>query len=132
MEEFPLNFLRNFTTPAPFSWKFLPAKGTTRGILVEVRDENFLTSSVSLYNSAVNCSVTDKKNNFDWTLVVVYGPPHEGKKVEFIDELQLIMSKSNGHVVVGGDFNLSRFASDKSSGRIVQKFVDCFNDWINK
>jgi exonuclease III len=26
-EVFPLNFLRNLTTPAHFSWKFLPAKG---------------------------------------------------------------------------------------------------------
>jgi hypothetical protein len=67
----------------------------------------------------VSCVITDKKNNFDWTLVVVYGPPYEDKKVEFIDDLHFIMSKSNGPVVVGGDFNLSRFASDKSNGRIV-------------
>jgi hypothetical protein len=39
------------------------------------------------------------------------------------------MSKSNGPVVVGGDFNLSRFASDKSNCRIVQKFADWINKW---
>jgi hypothetical protein len=33
---------------------------------------------------------------------------------------------------VGGDFNLNRFSSDKSNGRINQRFVDCFNDWVNK
>jgi hypothetical protein len=80
MEEFSLNFLRNLTTPAPFSWKFLPAKGTARGILVGVRDEKFLIFNASLYNSAVSYLVTDKKNNFDWTLVVVYGPPYEEKR----------------------------------------------------
>jgi endonuclease/exonuclease/phosphatase family metal-dependent hydrolase len=32
----------------------------------------------------------------------------------------------------GGDFNLARFVSDKSNGRINQKFADCFNGWVNK
>jgi hypothetical protein len=32
---------------------------------------------------------------------------------------------------VRGDFNLCRFPSDKSSGKINQKFADCFNDLIN-
>jgi hypothetical protein len=27
---------------------------------------------------------------------------------------------------------LYRFSSDKSNGRINQKFADCFNDWVNK
>jgi hypothetical protein len=31
-----------------------------------------------------------------------------------------------------GDFNFSRFVSDKSNGGINKKWVDCFNDWINK
>jgi endonuclease/exonuclease/phosphatase family metal-dependent hydrolase len=31
-----------------------------------------------------------------------------------------------------GDFNLARFVSDKSNGRINQKIVDCFNGWVNK
>jgi hypothetical protein len=34
--------------------------------------------------------------------------------------------------MIGGDFNLCRFASDKSSGRIKQKLADCFNNWVNK
>jgi hypothetical protein len=34
--------------------------------------------------------------------------------------------------MIGGDFNLCRFASDKSNGRIKQKLADCFNNWVNK
>jgi hypothetical protein len=34
--------------------------------------------------------------------------------------------------MVGGDFNLSRFCSDKNNGRINQRFADCFNDWVNR
>jgi hypothetical protein len=33
-----------------------------------------------------------------------------------------------GPLVVGGDFNLSRFPSDKSNGRIDQRYADGFND----
>jgi hypothetical protein len=32
----------------------------------------------------------------------------------------------------GGDFNLYRFAIDKSNGRVNLKLADCFNDWVNK
>jgi hypothetical protein len=34
--------------------------------------------------------------------------------------------------MIGGDFNLCRFASDKSNDRIKQKLADCFNNWVNK
>jgi hypothetical protein len=63
---------------------------------------------------------------------VVYGSPYEDDKVEFIYELHLIMAAWQGPVMIGGGFNLSRFISDKSNGRINQKWVDCFNDWVNK
>jgi hypothetical protein len=62
----------------------------------------------------------------------VYGSPYEEKKPEFIDELHVVLAGWQGPVVVGGDFNLCRFASDKSNGRIHQKLADCFNDWVNK
>jgi hypothetical protein len=34
--------------------------------------------------------------------------------------------------MVGGNFNLCRFSTDKSNGKINQKYSDCFNDWVNK
>jgi hypothetical protein len=34
--------------------------------------------------------------------------------------------------LVGGDFNLSRFTSDKINGKINLRYADCFNDWVNK
>jgi hypothetical protein len=32
----------------------------------------------------------------------------------------------------GGDFNVSRFISDKSNGHINHRFAAIFNDWVNK
>jgi hypothetical protein len=34
--------------------------------------------------------------------------------------------------LVGGDFNLSRYPSNKSNGRINKKFAHYFNDWVNR
>lgn len=34
--------------------------------------------------------------------------------------------------MIGGDFNLVRFISDKSNGLINHKWADCFNFWIDK
>jgi hypothetical protein len=76
--------------------------------------------------------IMNKCDNFSWKLVVVYGSPYEEHKVEFIDELHSILARWQGGMMVGGDFNLSRFSSDKNNGRVSLKFVDCFNDWVNK
>jgi hypothetical protein len=76
--------------------------------------------------------LVDRSNNFSWMLVVVYGSPYEEGEMEFIDDLHLVMLAWQGPIVIGGDFNLSRFAYDKSNGRNNQKWVDCFNDWVNK
>jgi hypothetical protein len=76
--------------------------------------------------------LVDRRSNFSWKLVVVYGSPYDEGKMEFIDELHLVLSAWQGPIVIGGDFNLNRFASVKSNGRINQKWDNCFNDWVNK
>jgi hypothetical protein len=81
---------------------------------------------------SLSCEVQNKKDGFAWKLVVVYGPPYEERKAKFIKELHLVLAGWQGPILVGGDFNLNIFCSDKSNGKINQKFADCFNDWINK
>jgi hypothetical protein len=120
--------LKNLACHAVFSWEFLPANGTSGGILVRVRDESFIMSGVSVLKSSVSCMLQDKKSNFCWKLVVVYGSPYEEGKADFIDELHVILASWQGPILIGGDFNLSRFTSDKNNGRISQKWADCFND----
>jgi hypothetical protein len=92
-----------------------------------VRDDSF-----SLLNSSVSVILQDDKTSFSWRLVVVYGCPYEEGKAEFIDELHIVLASWQGPTLVGGDFNLSRFPSDKSNGHINQKCAYCFNDWVNK
>lgn len=67
---------------------------------------------------SLSVMLTDKKSNLTWKLVVVYGSPYEESKADFIDKLHTVMSSWSGPTMIGGDFNLSRFASDKNNGRI--------------
>jgi exonuclease III len=131
-EDFSTSFLKNLSCPAIFNWEMLPAKGITGGILLGVREDSFSISNVSILEHSVSCMLLDKKSNFSWRLVVVYGSPYDESKPEFIDELHKVLSTWQGPTVLGGDFNLCRFSSDKRNGRINQRMADCFNDWVNK
>jgi hypothetical protein len=91
-----------------------------------------VVSNASCLKYSASCTISDRKKIFDWKLVVVYGSPYEDGKIEFIDELHTILAMWQGPIIIGGDFNLSRFVTDKSNGRINQKFVNCFDDWVNK
>ena len=75
---------------------------------------------------------TNKKTNFVWRNLVMYGSPYEDGKQAFIDDLHKVMTDWQGPTMIGGDFNLSRFTYDKSSGHINCKWADFFNDWVNK
>jgi hypothetical protein len=83
-------------------------------------------NNVQLHEFVVSCIVQDLTTKFSWKFVVVYGSPYEDKKVMFIDELHRILASWQGPWFIGGDFNLSRFPSDKSTGKINQKYVDGF------
>jgi hypothetical protein len=48
-------------------------------------------------------------------------PPYVVKKIAFIDELHTVLAGWQGPCLLGRDFNLSRFPSDKSNGRINKK-----------
>jgi endonuclease/exonuclease/phosphatase (EEP) superfamily protein YafD len=84
--------------------------------------------NIKLHIFAISCILNEKNQNFNWKLLMVYGPVYEDRKIEFIDELHSIMATWQGPILVGGDFNLCRVATDKNNRRINQKIVDCFND----
>jgi hypothetical protein len=63
------------------------------------------------------CVVLIVRNNsdkFTMRLIVVYGTPYEETKLEFIDELPLVMENWEGATLVGGDFNLVRTQKEKN------------------
>jgi hypothetical protein len=126
------SFLDSLGGNFQFKWQVLPASGTAGGTLLGVKDEFGVVSNVASLDFSLSCVVQNRKDRLIWKLVVVYDSPYEVKKVAFIDELHLILEGWQGPIMLGGDFNLCRFSTDKNNGNINQKFSDYFNDWVNK
>jgi hypothetical protein len=101
-EDFPVNFLRNLTFPTSFNWESLPAKKTAGGILLGSRDVSLGIMNVSVRNLSISCMLQNKKDNFSWRLVVLYGSPYDESKPDFVDELHLVLSQWQGPPMIGG------------------------------
>jgi hypothetical protein len=131
-KEFTPGFLKSLTWNVPFNWCHLKAQGAAGGILVGANTDVYSMTVLDILKFSVSVMLSNKKNGFSWKLVVVYGPAYDDRKVEFLDELEHIMIPWQGPMLIGGDFNLVRFISDKSNGQINHRWADLFNNWISK
>lgn len=129
--DFSPTLLNTLVGPANFSWNFLPDNNTAGGILLGINDDAFDTLVWSINSFSATCSLRDKKDNFEWLVVAVYGSAYEDHKQEFIDELHKVSNSSTLPLLIGGDFNLVREAADKNNGNINLNWTSKFNDWTN-
>jgi exonuclease III len=67
----------------------------------------------SIHNFYIVMSVRDRRFNFRWRFLTVYGPAQHDLSFEFLDELRAICGASPLPVILAGDFNLIREAADK-------------------
>jgi hypothetical protein len=65
-----------------------------------------------------------------WNFINVYGAAQEEDKDNFLIELAEFISKSKEPLVLGGDFNIIRYSSEKNKGG-VHKHTGTFNAIIN-
>ena len=75
-------------------------------------------------------TVRDRVSNFRWEMICVYGPAQHDKSALFVEELNSICQNCLLPMVIGGDFNLIREASDKSSPNCDQALIYLFNNFI--
>ena len=115
-----------------FNWNYIPARGTAGGVLVGVRKDVLDILNWQYFQYYAVLIVKNSLDKFIWRLIVVYGSPYEDTKVEFINELHLVMGGWQGPTLIGEDFNLVRSQREKSNGIINFSHASIFNDWINK
>jgi len=72
-----------------------------------------------------------KKDGFKWMLLNIYGPAHDDRKLEFLEEIQEKVLSSDIPMILGGDFNLVRRVEEKSSRNVDTHLMEAFNDMIN-
>jgi endonuclease/exonuclease/phosphatase (EEP) superfamily protein YafD len=74
--------------------------------------------------------IMSRQDNFKWEIVNVYKPVQIERKTNFLLELNQKMSSMEDPLIMGGDFNLIRFAWKKSSDNVNQFLMTMFNDFI--
>lgn len=72
-----------------------------------------------------------KINKVKWNLLVVYGAAQEEHKTPFLTELSAFCARNNEPIVIGGDFNIIRYAHERNRPGGVHRFSGLFNSLIN-
>lgn len=72
----------------------------------------------------------DVRCDAEWVATSVYGPNNANDRGVFWAELNHVAGLWNHPWVVGGDFNVIRFPSEKKGGCSISSTMRDFNDWI--
>nr|XP_020149437.1 uncharacterized protein LOC109734646 [Aegilops tauschii subsp. strangulata] len=116
-----------------FVWHWLPSSGNaghSGGILLGVKDATFEVGSMDRGQFFVSMELYERALNFKWEVIIVCGPADDSRSTSFLEELNRKVSAASLPVVVGGDFNLLRFAEDKSNDHVNYACMQMFNDCI--
>lgn len=73
----------------------------------------------------------DKTSKVKWNLLIVYGAAQEENKIAFLTELSSFCSSNSKPLLIGGDFNIIRFANEKNTKDGVHRHTDLFNSLIH-
>jgi hypothetical protein len=97
-----------------FAWNWLPASGHLGGILLGVKAETFKVEDMDRGEFFLSVSLTHRRSNLQWEVIIVYGPTDHRRSLAFLTELKAKVEHTIIPVVVAGDFNLIRTPEDKS------------------
>jgi exonuclease III len=123
--------LDRFAGQKEMAWSWLPCSGHSGGLLMGIDKELATVNAKEMGEFYQCCIVTMKSDGFQWTLFNIYGPAHDDRKLEFLEEIQSKVQSLDLPMVLGGDFNMIRKATEKSSGNADSHIMDAFNEMIN-
>lgn len=122
--------LKRFDPNKDFLWLYNSSKGKSGGILVGVRVEFYDVGSFQQGDFMLQLNLWDKQNKIKWNLLIVYGATHEENKMEFLAELSSFCSRNNEPIIIGGDFNILRYAYERNKPHGLSRFSGLFNSLI--
>lgn len=124
------NILREIDPSKTCLWKRLPSNGRSGGILRGVNIDMYAVCSFKEVKYIRQMNLWDKTLKIKWNFMNVYGAAQEENKTEFFAELASFCSSSKEPYVVGGDFNVIRFTTEKNNDTGLSRFSDIFNSII--
>jgi exonuclease III len=123
--------LKRFNANQDYSWLYNSAHGKSGGILVGVKKELYDVRSFHKGDYMLQLNLWDKINKIKWNLLVVYGAAQEEYKMSFLTELSAFCSRNKEPILIGGDFNIIRYAKERNKPGGIQRYSDTFNALIN-
>jgi len=111
-------------------WCYLGANGASGGILLmwDRRVVEKVEECIGRY--IVACSLRNTGDNVVWAFGGVYGPNDDREMRDLWAELAGLMSWWEMPWCIGGDFNVFRFPSERSSGTGFSTAMEEFSDFI--
>lgn len=104
--------------------------GPSGGIILCCRRRVLVIKDSWIGDFSVSALVEDLVNNCNWIVTSVYGPNDRRLSGNFWSELDSIRNRWRGPWFLGGDWNVIRYPSEKSSGSQITSEM-AFTDWIN-
>ncbi|XP_022862145.1 uncharacterized protein LOC111382408 [Olea europaea var. sylvestris] len=113
-------------------YQFLGSSGASGGILIVWDTRVFDMEEVSEGLFSLSISFRNIEDSFRWMFVGVYGPNVDEHRSGLWAELAGMMAWWNLPTCIGGDFNVIRFPTERSSrGRLTRAMED-FSDFIRE
>jgi hypothetical protein len=72
-DNFSAPFLKNISGGLDFAWYCLPPQGRSGGILVGINAQSLNVKNIISGDRCVKFHLSSKSDNFEWSLVAVYG-----------------------------------------------------------
>jgi hypothetical protein len=123
---------RKFDMDNSYNWLWSPSVGRSGGILCGIKSSRFNIKSFSVGRFFVKARVCDLKFQKEYWLIVVYGAAQDEDKDLFLQNFSDICENLDIPSLIGGDFNILRFAAEKNKGGGITRFSDEFNSIITK
>jgi hypothetical protein len=130
-KEYSEVFFRKIDLVNQFSWRWIPSIGRVGGILGGFKIARFDIHDIVIGRFYIKVALQDLKIQKKWNLVFVYGAAQEEDKEAFLVELGEICTDQRLPMLIGGDFNILRFPSEKNKEMRRSKWSSLFNAIIN-
>lgn len=101
-----------------------PPGGDLGGILSGVNMDTLEVGSFTEGKYMLQLDIWDKILKKKWNFINVYGAAKEENKTEFLAELARFCANNKEPFLLGGDFNINRFASEKNKNTGVRRHSD--------
>lgn len=130
-KQFTFRELANLARGQDMTWKWISPEGRSGGLLIGANKDCL---EILEYKEGRSCQCFIMKSiddGFKWGVINVYGPVQVELKADFLRELMEIILLVEVPIIVGGDFNLVRDSSEKSTGNVNNSLVNFFNQFVS-